>query len=108
MMSVTWEQFVDAFKVGSDTGNVEQLASIMTEDFNWVTSDMDREATLSWTSGTSFRRNGDAETLKEKEEGKEGKKREVDDEGKQKREKGDARLRDGKVYSYDNLRRLSA
>ena len=54
-MPISWEQFVDAFRVGSDTGNIEQLASMITEDFNWVTSDMDREATLSWTSGTSFK-----------------------------------------------------
>ena len=64
-MPISWEQFVDAFRVGSDTGNIEQLASMITEDFNWVTSDMDREATLSWTSGTSFKINGDAEPLYE-------------------------------------------
>ena len=43
-MSISWEQFVDAFRVGSNTGNTEQLASLITEDFNWVTSGMDRRS----------------------------------------------------------------
>ena len=107
-MSISWEQFVDAFKVGSDTGNIEQLASMITEDFNWVTSDMDREATLSWTSGTSFKINGDAQTLYENEEVIAGTHRVLDDEGKQNLVMGVARLRDGKVYRYDHMRQLSS
>ena len=57
-MSTSWKDFVDAFRIGSETGNIEKLSNIIAEDFDWVTSDMDRQATLSWTSTTSFRING--------------------------------------------------
>ena len=106
-MSISWEQFVDAFRVGSNTGNAEQLASLITEDFNWVTSGMDREATLSWTSGTSFRINGDAETFYENDDVIAGTHPVLDDEGKQNLVMGVARLRDGKIYRYDHMRKLS-
>ena len=106
-MSISWEQFVDAFRVGSNTGNAERLASLITEDFNWVTSGMYREATLSWTSGTSFRINGDAETFYENNDVIAGTHPVVDDEGKQNIVMGIARLRDGKVYRYDHMRTLS-
>ena len=105
-MSISWEQFVDAFRVGSNTGNADQLASLITEDFNWVTSGMDREATLSWTSGTSFRINGDAETFYENKDVISGTHPVLDDEGKQNLVMGVARLRDGKVYRYDHMRKL--
>ena len=94
-MSISWEQFVDAFRVGSNTGNAEKLASLITEDFNWVTSGMDREATLSWTSGTSFRINGDAETFYENEDVIAGTHPVLDDEGKQNLVMGVARRRWG-------------
>ena len=106
-MSISWEQFVDAFRVGSNTRNAEQLASLITEDFNWVTSGMDREATLSWTSGTSFRINGDAETFYENEDVIAGTHPVLDDEGKQNLVMGVARLRNGKIYRYDHMRKLS-
>ena len=106
-MSTSWEQFVDAFRVGSNTGNAEQLARLITEDFNWVTSGMDREATLSWTSGTSFRINGDAETFYENEDVIAGTHPVLDDEGKQNLVMGVARLRNGKIYRYDHMRKLS-
>ena len=106
-MSLSWEQFVNAFKVGSDTGNTEKLASIITEDFDWVTSGMDREATLSWTSSTSFKINADAETFYENEDVIAGTHPVLDDEGKQNLVMGIARLRDGKVYRYDHMRKLS-
>ena len=64
-MAIKWEDFVDGFRIGSDTGNIESLASLITDDFHWVTSGMDREATLSWTSNTTFKINGDAETFYE-------------------------------------------
>ena len=60
-MAIKWEDFVDGFRIGSDTGNIESLASLITDDFHWVTSGMDREATLSWTSNTTFKINGDAD-----------------------------------------------
>ena len=106
-MSTSWGQFVDAFKIGSDTGNIEQLASLITEDFNWFTSGMDREATLSWTSGTSFKINGDAETFYENEDVIAGTLPVLDDEGEQNPVMGVARLRGGKVYRYDHMRKLS-
>ena len=106
-MSISWEQFVDAFRVGSNTGNAERLASLITEDFNWVTSGMYREATLSWTSGTSFRINGDAETFYENDDVIAGTHPVLDDEGKQNLVMGVARLRDGKIYRYDHMRKLS-
>ena len=56
-MSVTWEKFVNAFRIGSDTGNIESLANLVKEDFTWITSGMDKAATLTWTSTTSFRIN---------------------------------------------------
>ena len=64
-MSVSWKNFVDAFRIGSDTGNVESLAKMITNDFNWITSGMNREETLSWTCSTSFRINGAPETFYE-------------------------------------------
>ena len=45
-MSTSWKDFVDAFRIGSETGNIEKLSNIIAEDFDWVTSDMDRQATL--------------------------------------------------------------
>ena len=106
-MSISWGQFVDAFKIGSDKGNIEQLASLITEDLNWVTSGMDRETTLSWTSGTSFKINGDAETFYENDDVIAGTHPVLDDEGKQNLVMGVARLRGGKVYRYDHMRNLS-
>ena len=41
-MSISWKNFVDAFRIGSDTGNVESLAKMITNDFNWITSGMNR------------------------------------------------------------------
>ena len=67
-MSPSWKDFVDAFRIGSETGNIEKLSNIIAEDFDWVTSDMDRQATLSWTSTTSFRINGEPETFYENAE----------------------------------------
>ena len=43
-MSTSWKDFVDAFRIGSETGNIEKLSNIIAEDFDWVTSDMDRQA----------------------------------------------------------------
>ena len=34
-MSISWKNFVDAFRIGSDTGNVESLAKMITNDFKW-------------------------------------------------------------------------
>ena len=36
-MSVSWKEFVDGFRVGSVTGNIEQLSALITDDFEWVT-----------------------------------------------------------------------
>ena len=62
-MSVSWKEFVDGFRVGSDTGNIEPLSALITDDFEWVTGN-GQAATLAWTSTTSFRINGDAEYLR--------------------------------------------
>ena len=36
-MSVSWKEFVDGFRVGSVTGNIEELSALITDDFEWVT-----------------------------------------------------------------------
>ena len=106
-MSISWNDFVDGFRTGSDTGNIERLDSLITDDFTWVTSGMGRDATLSWTSTTSFKINGDAETFYENDEVIAGTHPVVDDNGKQNLVMGVARLRDGKIYRYDHMRTLS-
>ena len=106
-MSITWKKFVDGFKLGSDTGNVEALAQMLANDFNWATSDMDREATLSWTSTTSFRINGDAETFYENDDVIAGTHPVLDDEGQQNMVMGVARMKDGKIYRYDHMRKFA-
>ena len=106
-MSISWKNFVDAFRIGSDTGNVESLAKMITNDFNWITSGMNREETLSWTSSTSFRINGAPETFYENGEVITGTHPVLDDEGKQNLVMGVARLRDGRIYRYDHMRVLS-
>ncbi len=106
-MAISWDDFVDAFRIGSATGDIDRLASMITEDFDWTTSGMDRDATLSWTSNTAFRINGDAETFYENDEVIAGTHPVLDDEGKQNTVMGVARLRDGKVYRYDHMRKLT-
>ena len=51
--------------MGSDTGNIEPLSALITDDFDLVTPDMDRAATLTSAITNSFRINGDAETFYE-------------------------------------------
>lgn len=106
-MSITWKDFIDAFRVGSDTGNIQQFADILSDDFEWVTSDMNRDATLSWTANTSFRINGDAETLYENTDVIAGTHPVLDDDGKQNLVMGVAKIRDGKIYRYDHMRKLA-
>lgn len=102
--AVSWAMFVDAFRIGAETGNTEQLAHIIAEDFIWVTSDMDREATLSWTAHTAFRITGDAETFYQNDDVIAGTHPVLDDEGKPNLVMGVARLRKGKIYRYDHMR----
>ena len=106
-MSVSRKEFVDGFRVGSDTGNIEPLSALITDDFEWVTSEMDRAATLSWTSTASFRVNGDAETFYENDAVIAGTHAVLDNQGRQNLVMGNTRLRDGKIYRYDHMRRLS-
>lgn len=106
-MRVSWNDFVDAFRVGASTGTNDQLDALLSDDFNWVTSDMDRQATLDWTANTSYRINGDAETFYENDEVIAGTHPVIDDEGRQNMVMGVARLRDGKIYRYDHLRRVT-
>ena len=107
IMSITWIEFVDAFRIGSETSNTEHLANLISEDFNWVTSGIDKDETLSWTSNTSFRINGAAETFYENEDVIAGTHPVLDDDGKQNLVMGVARLKDGKIYRYDHMRTLS-
>ena len=86
---------------------VESEKSQIAEDFDWVTSNMDRAATLSWTSTTSFRINGEPETFYENAEVISGTHPVLDDQGKQNLVLGIARLRDSKIYRYDHMRKLS-
>ncbi len=106
-MSTSWKDFVEAFRIGSETGNVKNLDRMITEDFEWVTSNMDRTATLTWTSTTSFKINGEPDTFFESEEVISGTHPVLDDEGKQNLVMGIARLRDGKIFRYDHMRKLS-
>ena len=106
-MSVSWKEFVDGFRVGSDPGNIEPLSALITDDFEWVTSEVDRAATLSWTSTTSFRINENAETLYENDAVIAGTHPVLDDRGRQNLVMGIARLREGKIYRYDRMRTLS-
>ena len=106
-MSVLWKDFVEAFRIGSETGNIENLDNMIAEDFEWVTPSMNRAATLSWTSTTSFRINGEPETFYENMEVISGTHPVLDDQGKQNLVMGVARLRDGKIYRYDHMRKLS-
>mgnify|MGYP001211294913 FL=1 len=82
-MTVLWKDFVEAFRIGSETGNIENLDNMIAEDFEWVTSSMNRAATLSWTSTTSFRINGEPETFYENMEVISGTHPVLDDQGKQ-------------------------
>ena len=106
-MSILWKDFVEAFRICSETGNTDSLDNIIAEDFDWVTSNMDRAATLSWTSTTSFRINGEPDTFYENAEVISGTHPVLDDQGKQNLVMGIARLRDGKIYRYDHMRKLS-
>ena len=58
---------------------------------------MDRAATLSWDSTTSFRINGDAETFDENDVVIASMHLVLDDQGRQKLVMGIARLRDSKI-----------
>ena len=106
-MSVLWKDFVEAFRIGSETGIIGNLDNMIAEDFEQVTSSMNRAATLSWTSTTSFRINGEPETFYENMEVISGTHPVLDDQGKQNLVMGVARLRDGKIYRYDHMRKLS-
>ena len=106
-MSILWKDFVEAFRIGSETGNIENLDNMIADDFEWVTSSMNRADTLSWTSTTSFRINGEPETFYESVEVISGTHPVLDDQGKQNLVMGVARLRDGKIYRYDHMRKLS-
>ena len=107
IVSITWKDFVDAFRIGSNTGNTQKLADFLSDDFDWETSKMDRDATLSWTGNTSFRINGDAETLYENADVIAGTHPVLDDEGKQNTVMGIARIKGGKIYRYDHMRKLA-
>ena len=106
-MSIRWRDFVDAFRVGSETGNIQKLADLLSDDFVWSTSDMDHDATLSWTANTSFRINGDAETLYENADIVAGTHPVLDDEGRQNLVMGVAHIKKGKIYRYDHMRKLA-
>ena len=45
-MSITWRDLVDAFRIGSNTGNTQKLADLLSDDFDWETSKMDKDGTL--------------------------------------------------------------
>ena len=83
------------------------MSELITDDFEWVTSKMERAATLSWTSTTSFRINGDAETFYENDAVLAGTHPVLDDQGRQNFVMSIARLRDCKIYRYDHMRTLS-
>ena len=68
---------------------------------------MDKTATLTWTSTTCLRINGAPETYYENEEVIAGTHPVLDDEGKQNIVMGVALLKDGKIYRYNHMRKLS-
>ena len=63
--------------------------------------------TLTWTSNTCFRIDEAPGTRYENDEVIADTHLFLDDEGKQDMVMGDARLKDGKIYHYDHMRKLS-
>ena len=103
-MALTWEDFVDAWRQSSSNQDARNIDDIITDDFTWPTSDMDRQATLDWVSSTDFRVTGECTTLYENDDvivGSHG----VNGDGHYNVVMGVAYLRDGKVYLYHHQRK---
>jgi hypothetical protein len=78
----------------------------MTDDFNWNTSDFNRQDRIDWVNTTEFRVVGDTTTLYENDEVIVGT-HEVNCGKSQDTVMGIAYLRDGKVFKYSHQRKTS-
>ena len=104
-MALTWKDFVEAWRVGAINNDASPIDAIITDDFMWETSDMDRQATIDWVNSTDFRVTEVVETLYENEDvivGRHG----VHGEGHDNMVMGVAYLRNGKVYRYHHQRKM--
>ena len=105
-MALTWEDFVDAWRQGSINGNADLLQAMITDDFTWPTSEMDRQMTVNWLSTTDFRISDPCITLYENNDvivGMHG----VHGEGHYNMVMGCAYIRDGKIYKYHHQRKIA-
>lgn len=103
-MTITWKNFVQAWREGTATQDPSMLDAMLADDFTWPTSNMDRDATLDWTRNTDFRATDYEETLYENDDviaGFHG----VNGDGHYNVVMGVAYLRDGKIYLYKHLRK---
>jgi len=107
-MAVTWMEFVDAFRNCAGTGNTDQLRTLLTDDFNWPTSELNLQETLDWTANTSYRVTGEEVTLYENESVIAGTHDVYDDNGELNVVMGVGNLRGGKVYLYHHMRKVKA
>ena len=105
-MTATWKDFVDAFRTCAGTGETDDLARLITNDFTWPTSNMDRQEILDWTANTNFRITGTEVTLYENADVIAGTHDVLDDTGALNTVMGIAYLRDGKIHTYHHLRSL--
>ena len=103
-MALTWKEFVDAWDQGSRNNDARFIEAVITDDFTWPTSDMDRQATIDWVSMTDFRIAGDCITLYENDDvivGMHG----VNGDRHYNMVMGIAYLRNGKVHLYHHQRK---
>ena len=105
-MSVTWEEWVDAWRKSTNTNDSWHIEAVITQDFKWNTSDFDRQAALDWVNTTNFRVVGDVVTLYENNEVIVGT-HQVNSGDSVDTVMGVAYLRDGKVHDYVHQRKIS-
>ena len=105
-MSVTWEKWVDAWRQGTDKNDSTYIEALITDDFNWNTSDFNRQTTIDWVNSTEFRVVGDVTTLYENDEVIVGI-HEVNSGKSYDTVMGIAYLRDGKVFKYSHQRKTT-
>jgi hypothetical protein len=103
-MSVTWEKWVDAWRQGTDKNDSTYIEVLITDDFDWNTSDFNKQATIDWVNTTEFRVVGDVTTLYENDEVIVGI-HEVNSGKSDDTVMGIAYLRDNKVFKYSHQRK---
>lgn len=105
-MTITWKDWVNAWVTSSASNDPMLLEPMLAENFQWPTSDMDREETLEWVKTTDFRASNVAETFYESDDLIVGT-HEVMGEGHNNVVMGCAHIKDGKVALYQHLRKPS-